>query len=84
MSHADRDAQFQRRSPTSRDLLIVADGAGSNGARNRRWEQQVPYLEKETGLTIPVCHLPAASINGTRSSIGSFLPCPSLGVGSRS
>jgi hypothetical protein len=50
--------------PRSRELLIVADGGGSNGARNRLWKQQVQYLATDTGLAITVCHLPPA--NGTR------------------
>jgi transposase len=47
--------------PRSRKLLIVADGGGSNGARNRLWKQQVQHLANETGLAITVCHLPPAT-----------------------
>jgi hypothetical protein len=47
--------------PSSRELLIVADGGGSNGARNRLWKQQVQQLVNETGLAITVCHLPPAT-----------------------
>ena len=47
--------------PRSRELLIVADGGGSNGARNRLWKQQVQHLVNETGLAITVCHLPPAT-----------------------
>jgi Rhodopirellula transposase DDE domain len=47
--------------PTSRELLIVADGGGSNGARSRLWKQQVQHLVNETGLAITVCHLPRAT-----------------------
>jgi transposase len=47
--------------PTSQDLLIVADGGGSNGARNRLWKMQLQQLATETGLTITVCHLPPAT-----------------------
>jgi len=47
--------------PSSRELLIVADGGGSNGARNRLWKQQVQHLANETGLAITVCHLPPAT-----------------------
>jgi transposase len=47
--------------PRSRELLIVADGGGSNGARNRLWKQQVQHLANETGLAITVCHLPPAT-----------------------
>ncbi len=47
--------------PSSRELLIVADGGGSNGARNRLWKQQLQSLATETGLAITVCHLPPAT-----------------------
>jgi transposase len=47
--------------PRSRELLIVADGGGSNGARNRLWKQQVQHLVNEIGLAITVCHLPPAT-----------------------
>ena len=47
--------------PSSRELLLVADGGGSNGARSRLWKQQVQHLANETGLAITVCHLPPAT-----------------------
>ena len=47
--------------PSSRELLLVADGGGSNGARSRLWKQQVQHLANETGLAITVCHLPRAT-----------------------
>jgi len=47
--------------PTSEELLIVADGGGSNGVRNRLWKRQLQRLANETGLAITVCHLPPAT-----------------------
>jgi hypothetical protein len=47
--------------PKSRELLIFADGGGSNGTRNRLWKQQLQHLANETGLAITVCHLPPAT-----------------------
>jgi len=47
--------------PTSAELLIVADGGGSNGARNRLWKQQLQHLANEARLAITVCHLPPAT-----------------------
>ena len=47
--------------PESRELLIFADGGGSNGTRSRLWKQQLQHLANETGLAITVCHLPPAT-----------------------
>ncbi|OQW90419.1 MAG: transposase [Thiotrichaceae bacterium IS1] len=40
------------------ELLITADGGGSNGSRNRRWKVCLQKLAAETGLKISVCHFP--------------------------
>jgi Rhodopirellula transposase DDE domain len=47
--------------PGSHELLIIADGGGSNGARNRLWKRQLQHLATETRLSITVCHLPPAT-----------------------
>jgi Rhodopirellula transposase DDE domain len=47
--------------PTSQELLIVADGGGSNGAGNRLWKMQLQRFATETGLSMTVCHLPPAT-----------------------
>jgi transposase len=47
--------------PSSEELLIIADGGGSNGARTRLWKRQLQLLANETGLTVTVCHLPPAT-----------------------
>jgi len=44
--------------PEASKLLIIADGGGSNGARNRLWKTQLQKLADESGLQIAVCHLP--------------------------
>ena len=44
--------------PEASELLITADGGGSNGSRCRLWKTQVQRLADETGLTISVCHFP--------------------------
>jgi len=36
----------------------LADGGGSNGARNRLWKSELQRLADDTGLTIHVSHLP--------------------------
>jgi hypothetical protein len=47
--------------PSSQDLLMVADGGGSNGVRNRLWKMQLQQFATETGRRITVCHLPPAT-----------------------
>jgi hypothetical protein len=45
--------------PGKTDLLILADGGGSNGCRSRAWRKQVQtQLCDELGLTVTVCHYP--------------------------
>ena len=40
------------------ELLITADGGGSNGSRNRLWKVALQRLADELGLRISVCHFP--------------------------
>jgi len=44
--------------PKARQLLITADGGGSNGSRVRLWKLELQRLADETGLDISVCHFP--------------------------
>jgi hypothetical protein len=44
--------------PTARDILITADGGGSNGSRLRLWKLELQRLADTTGLSISVCHFP--------------------------
>ena len=44
--------------PAARELLIGADGGGSNGARTRLWKTELHRFADDTGLTVSVCHLP--------------------------
>jgi hypothetical protein len=44
--------------PRSSQLLITADGGGSNGYRLRLWKLTLQELADATGLTILVCHFP--------------------------
>ncbi len=48
----------QQAYPQAKDLLISADGGGSNGHRVRLWKIEIQKLADETGLAISVCHLP--------------------------
>jgi transposase len=44
--------------PAAQELLICADGGGSNGSRNRAWKYHLHHLATRTRLTITVCHYP--------------------------
>ena len=44
--------------PKARDLVITADGGGSNGWRLRLWKLELQKLADKTGLAIAVCHFP--------------------------
>jgi hypothetical protein len=44
--------------PEASELLIMADGGGSNGSRTRRWKIALQELGDETGMKIFVCHVP--------------------------
>jgi len=48
----------QRRFPRARELLITADGGGSNGSRSRLWRVSLQDLADELGLKLFVCHFP--------------------------
>lgn len=44
--------------PKASELLICADGGGSNGHRVRLWKVELQRMADELGLTISVSHLP--------------------------
>ena len=48
----------QKLYPKVCELLITADGGGSNGSRLRIWKWSLQKLADETGLSIFVCHFP--------------------------
>ncbi len=48
----------QPRYPTATELLITADGGGSNSSQSRLWKTELQRLADETGLRISVCHFP--------------------------
>jgi Rhodopirellula transposase DDE domain len=48
----------QDRFPKASELLITADGGGSNGHRTRLWKVSLQALADELGLTLLVCHFP--------------------------
>ena len=44
--------------PNAQELLITADGGGSNGGRVRLWKLELQRLADEIGMPIRVCHYP--------------------------
>lgn len=46
------------RYPNATELLVTADGGGSNGTRVRLWKVALQRLANQTGLRISVCHFP--------------------------
>jgi hypothetical protein len=44
--------------PRAKELLVLADGGGSNGSRSRLWKLSLQSLADETGLAFSVCHFP--------------------------
>jgi hypothetical protein len=42
----------------AKQLLITADGGGSNGSRSRLWKVALHELASQLGLPIDVCHFP--------------------------
>jgi transposase len=48
----------QKNYPEATEILLCADGGGSNGSRNRSWKYFLQQLADETGLEISVCHYP--------------------------
>jgi Rhodopirellula transposase DDE domain len=47
--------------PDKEELLITADGGGSNGVRNRLWKKKLQALANEEQLAITVAHYPPAT-----------------------
>ena len=44
--------------PDAGEILIMADGGGSNGWRNRLWKKSLQEWADKEGLSIMVCHFP--------------------------
>lgn len=48
----------ERMYPGAKKILILADGGGSNGSRNRLWKQSLQEWADQERLTVMVCHFP--------------------------
>lgn len=44
--------------PEAKELLILADGGGSNGSRNRLWKKSLQGFADREGIKIAMCHFP--------------------------
>ena len=44
--------------PKAKELLILADGGGSNSSRTRLWKIALQRLAAQTGIAVSVCHFP--------------------------
>jgi transposase len=47
--------------PDKKELLITADGGGSNGVRNRLWKKKLQAFANEAQIAITVVHYPPAT-----------------------
>jgi len=52
--HSDASAAYG----AIRELLVLADGGGSNSYRSRLWKRQLQGLSDRAGVGITVCHYP--------------------------
>ena len=52
------DQMGTHRFPGAQELLITADGGGSNNYRSRLWKIVLQNLADEMGLSLSVCHFP--------------------------
>jgi hypothetical protein len=43
---------------TATELLVTADGGGSNASRSRLWKAKLQEFADKTGLAVTVCHFP--------------------------
>ena len=47
--------------PKAKELLICADGGGSNASRSKLWKFYLQKFANKTGLKITVCHFPSGT-----------------------
>ena len=67
--------QMGRRAyPTAPEILITADGGGSNGARVRLWKLEVQRLADELGLRVSVRHFPPGTSKWNKIEHRMFCP----------
>jgi len=52
------ESMGSQRFPRAQELLITADGGGSNSCRSRLWKVALQELADDIGLKLRVCHFP--------------------------
>ena len=52
------DQMGRKTYPRAQELLVIADGGGSNSSRCRQWKLELQRFADDSGLVIRVCHLP--------------------------
>jgi hypothetical protein len=60
------DEMGQQRFPRAKELLITADGGGSNSHRWRLWKVSLQDLADELGIRLFVCHFPPGTSKGNK------------------
>lgn len=50
--------EYGRKQSAPKDILLLADGGSSNGAKNKLWKVSLQRFANESGLSIHVCHYP--------------------------
>ena len=58
--------------PEAKELLITADGGGSNGSRNRLWKRTLQNFASETKLAVTVRHYPPGTSKWNKIEHGLF------------
>ncbi|MGH8675718.1 MAG: ISAzo13 family transposase [Burkholderiales bacterium] len=56
----------RRRFPRAGELLITADGGGSNSSRSRLWKVSLQALADDLGLRLHLCHFPPGTSKWNR------------------
>lgn len=56
----------------AKELLVTADGGGSNGSRNRLWRKSLQAFADKTGLSVTVRHYPPGTSKWNKIEHGLF------------
>jgi len=69
------DQYGQQDYPTVKEILLLADGGGSNAANNRLWKVSLQQFANDTGLKVHVCHYPPGTSkwNAIEHALFSFI-----------